>query len=545
MVPNDPSTSPLETSMTPHSVVCDDVSFHWPDGTPVLEHLDAAFGGGRTGLVGLNGSGKSTLLRLIAGELAPTGGVVTSAGAVAYLPQQLPLSLDRTVADLLGITTPRRALQAIAAGDASGAALAALDGRWDVEERARAELARLGLPSGADVLDRTVGTLSGGETVLAGVAGAMLRRAEITLLDEPTNNLDGDGRARLYAAVEAWPGVLIVVSHDRALLERVERIADLRDGSVRVYGGPLSAYAERLAAEQQTARRLVRAAEGVLAQERRQLVETQTKLARRRSYAKKAQQEKRVPKVIAQARKREAQVSAGKYRIVQEQRVSAARSALADAEEAVRDDARIRIDLPGTAVPAGRTVMSVGELVLRGPERIALLGRNGSGKTTLLRSLVLRPRSYGCAVPIGYLPQRLDVLDQSRSVLDNVRAATPSATPNDVRARLARFLVRGDRVSRSVATLSGGERFRVTLACVLLADPAPQLLILDEPTNNLDLDSVAELRHVLSRYRGALLVASHDQWFLDGLGIERWWAVAGADVAESEPPRSVNAQVTA
>ncbi|MDT4983849.1 MAG: hypothetical protein QOF95_1339 [Pseudonocardiales bacterium] len=522
--------------MTTRSVVCDDLSFHWPDGTSVLEHLDAAFDSGRTGLVGLNGSGKSTLLRLIAGELSPTGGGVTAAGAVAYLPQELPLTLDCTVADLLGITARRRALQAITAGDASLASFAALDDGWDVDERARAELARFGLPSDSGALDRTVGTLSGGEAVLAGVAGRLLRRAEITLLDEPTNNLDRDGRARLYAAVEAWPGVLIVVSHDRGLLERVEQVADLRDAAVRSYGGTFSAYQEQLAAEQKTAQRRVRAAEGVLAQERRQLAETQTKLARRQRYARTAQEQKRVPKIIANAREREAQVSAGKYRIVQEQRVSAARGALAVAVEAVRDDGRIRIDLPGTAVPAGRTMMSVDGLVVRGPERIALLGRNGSGKTTLLRSLVTGPELFGCAIPIGYLPQRLDVLDPARTVLDNVRAAAPSATPNEVRAKLARFLVRGDRVSRLVSTLSGGERFRVTLACVLLADPAPQLLVLDEPTNNLDLDSVDELLRVLSEYEGALVVASHDELFLDGLGIERWWEVSRSEVVEVGRP---------
>ncbi|MDQ2750718.1 MAG: ATP-binding cassette domain-containing protein [Actinomycetota bacterium] len=518
--------------MSAHSVVCDDLSFHWPDGTPVLDHLGAAFDGGRTGLVGRNGSGKSTLLRLIAGELVPTSGAVTRAGAVAHLAQQLPLSLGHTLADVLGISVRRGALQAITAGDTSAASFAALEDGWDIEELARAELARFGLPSGAGALDRTVGTLSGGEAVLAGVAGMLLRRAEITLLDEPTNNLDREGRARLYAAVETWPGVLIVVSHDRELLERVDQIADLRNGSMRTYGGTFSGYEEQLAAELETSHRVVRTAEGMLARERRQLVEAQTKLARRRRYGTKAEMEKRVPKAAANALKRKAQVSAGKYRIVQEQRVSEARSALVEAEAAVRDDAAIRIDLPGTEVPDGRTIMSVGTLVIRGPERVALLGPNGSGKTTLLRSLVSRPAAFRCAVPIGYLPQRLDVLDPFRSVLETVRAAAPSATPNEVRAALARFLVRGERVSALVSTLSGGERFRVALASVLLADPTPQLLILDEPTNNLDLESVAALSSVLSGYRGALIVASHDQWFLDHLGIQRWWQVSGAEVVE-------------
>jgi ATPase subunit of ABC transporter with duplicated ATPase domains len=130
------------------------------------------------------------------------------------------------------------------------------------------------------------------------------------------------------------------------------------------------------------------------------------------------------------------------------------------------------------------------------------------------------------AVPVAYLPQRLDVLDDAATVLDNVRAAAPTATPHDIRARLARFLVRGDQVDQPAGTLSGGERFRVSLACLLLAEPPPQLLLLDEPTNNLDLDSVEQLTAALAGYRGALIVASHDRPFLADIGVQRWWEVA-------------------
>ena len=514
---------------TPSSVVCAGLSFAWPDGAVVLDSLDLAFGGGRTGLVGRNGGGKSTLLRLIAGELRPTAGSIAVAGDVGYLPQRLPLDTARTVADLLGISDSLAALRAITAGDAAPEHFTVLDDDWDVDARALETLARLGvLPGEPDVLDRPVGTLSGGEAVLAGVAGLLLQRPAVSLLDEPTNNLDRRARERLYAAVDAWSGVLIVVSHDRELLERVDQITELRAGSARTFGGPFSAYVETVAAEQEAAARAVRTAEGELAREKRQLIETQVKLARRKRFADTAEREKRVPKIIAHGLKRQAEVSAGRYRQVQESRVGAAREALAGAEDGLRDDDRIRVDLPGTAVPAGRTVVRVGDLVVRGPERIALVGANGSGKTTLLEAIVGRRRHprggiEPPAVPVAYLPQRLDRLDDGRSVLDNVRAAAPAATPFEVRARLARFLVRGDRVELPAAALSGGERFRVTLASLLLAEPPPQLLLLDEPTNNLDLDSVEQLTDALAGYRGALIVASHDLRFLEDVGVHRWW----------------------
>ena len=528
----------------PTSVVCTDLSFNWPDGTPVLDHLDVAFSPGRTGLVGRNGGGKSTLLRLIAGDLVPTGGSVWTSGPAALLPQQLPLATESTVSDLLGISARRAALHAITRGDTDPEHFAVLNDEWDVEERAVETLARLGILSGgADVLDRPVGTLSGGETVLTGVAGLLVRRASISLLDEPTNNLDARARELLYRAVETWPGVVIVVSHDRDLLDRVDQIVELRDAAVRTFGGSYSAYAATIAAEQETAARLVRAAEGEVAREKRQVIEAQTKLARRERYGKKAARDKRVDRATAQFQKRQAQETAGKNRGVQSDRLETARTALAEAEQAVRDDDRIRVDLPATAVPAGRTVVQIGRLIVRGPERIAVVGANGSGKTTLLEAIAGRrshpqPGVGAPAVPVAYLPQRLDVLDDRRTVLDNVRDAAPGATPHDVRAKLARFLVRGERVDLPAAALSGGERFRVSLACLLLGEPPPQLLLLDEPTNNLDLDSVAQLTQALAGYRGALIVASHDQRFLADIGVTRWWQTEGIRLPEELAPQA-------
>jgi ATPase subunit of ABC transporter with duplicated ATPase domains len=542
------------------SIVCSDLSFAWPDGTVVLDGLDAAFGTGRTGLIGANGSGKSTLLRLIAGELRPASGTVRVAGRVGHLPQDLPLGTARTVSDLLGITATRRALHAIERGEAAEEHFAAVGDDWDVEERARAQLDRLGLAH-LD-LDRTVAALSGGEAVMVGLAALLLARPDILLLDEPTNNLDLDARRRLYDAVAAWPGVLVVVSHDRRLLELVDEIADLRDGAVRTFGGNLPAYEEVLAVEREAAERAVRSAESHLRRQRRELEEARVKLARRVRYGDKMYDTKREPKVVMNARKREAQVSAGKHRILHEQRLADARERLAEAEEAVREDEEIRVELPATEVPAGRTVLTVtglrapepgslAELVVRGPERIALVGPNGSGKTTLLRAIAgeavpeeppeAGAVAAGTAVRTGvagvrYLPQRLDVLDDGLSVVDNVRAFAPSASVNAVRAGLARFLFRGARADRPAGTLSGGERFRAVLAALLLAEPAPRLLLLDEPTNNLDMASVRRLGEALDAYRGALIVVSHDLPFLRTLGITRWLRMdAAAGLSEADP----------
>ena len=565
------------------AIVCSDLSFSWPDGTPVLSGLTASFGPGRIGLIGVNGSGKSTLLRLIAGQLHPGSGQVRADGDVGYLPQAITLGTHRTVSDLLGITAARAALHAIEAGQVGEEVFAALGDDWDVEERARAWLDRLGLDL---ALDDRVEQLSGGETVLAALAALFLRRPGILLLDEPTNNLDLDARQRLYDAVASWTGVMVIVSHDRELLGLVDQIADLSAGSIRMYGGNLLAYEELVAAEQAAAERAVSAAEAGVRRERRDLAEAQTKQARRDRQGRKLAESGSLPRIVANARKRHAQESAGRSRELHAERLQAARDRLADAERAVRDDAEIRAELPATAVPAGRTVLAmagldgarwhpaagqhsqasarwhpaadpaagqpsradpagragvIAELIVRGPERIALTGPNGAGKTTVLRGIAGLANLDGVTVRlgavVGYLPQRLDILDDSLTVVDNVRAAAPAASVNQVRASLARFLFRGDRADRVTGTLSGGERFRAVLAALLLAQPAPQLLLLDEPTNNLDMASARQLSQALQGYRGAVIVASHDLPFLRSAGIARWLRLdRHAGLTPIEPP---------
>ncbi len=339
------------------AIVCSDLSFSWPDGAPVLSGLTASFGPGRTGLIGVNGSGKSTLLRLIAGELDPGDGLVRVRGEVGYLPQAITLGTRCTVSDLLGITAARNALHAIEAGETGEEAFAALADDWDVEERARAWLDRLGLAHLG--LDDRVERLSGGETILVALAALFLRRPDVMLLDEPTNNLDLDARKRLYDAVASWTGVMVIVSHDRELLGLVDQIADLSGGQIRIYGGNLEAYEGLLAAEQAAAARAVTAASAEVRRERRDLVEAQVKQARRDRQGRQVAASGSLPRIVAHARKRAAQETAGRSGELHSERLQAARDRLEEAEQAVRDDAEIRIGLPGTAVPAGRTVLTV------------------------------------------------------------------------------------------------------------------------------------------------------------------------------------------
>ncbi|MET7434381.1 ribosomal protection-like ABC-F family protein [Streptomyces flaveolus] len=542
--------------MSDAAVVCSNLSFAWPDDTPVFHDLSFTVTTGRTGLVAPNGSGKSTLLKLIAGELKPATGSVSVAGTLGYLPQSLPLTGNLTVAEVLGVAAVIRAIDAVESGDVSEEHFTTIGDDWDIEERTRAQLDRLGL---ADLtLDRSLSTLSGGQVVSLGLAAQLLKRPDVLLLDEPTNNLDLEARRKLYDVLGDFNGCLLLVSHDRALLDRMERIAELGSDELRLYGGNFTEYEEAVRAEQEVAEKNVRNAEAELKREKREMQQARERAERRASNAAKNLKNAGLPKIFAGNMKRGAQEAAGKAGTMHASRVSEAKARLDEAGRALRDEQRLTLELPDTQVPAGRNLF-LGEgmqvhhagkavfadggvdLTIRGPERIALTGPNGAGKTTLLRLITGDLAPDGGEIKrndgrIAYLSQRLDLLDLDRTVAENFAAFAPERAEAERMNLLARFLFRGARAHLPVGVLSGGERLRATLACVLCAEPAPHLLLLDEPTNNLDLVSAGQLESALNSYQGAFMVVSHDERFLAEIGVNRWLRLADGALKETGAP---------
>jgi ATPase subunit of ABC transporter with duplicated ATPase domains len=448
------------------------------------------------------------------------------------------------------------ALHAIESGDTSEEHFTTVGTDWDIEERARAELDLLGL--GDVVLDRTLRTLSGGQAMSLGLAAQLLRRPEVLLLDEPTNNLDLDARRKLYSVLEDWKGLLLLVSHDRALLDRMDRIAELDRGEIRFHGGNYTDYEESVRTAREVAEKNIRNAEQGLKREKRELQTARERAARRSGNASRNIKSAGLSRIHAGNHQRRAQESAGKANDRHSQRVNDARAKLDEAGLALRDEQKISLSLPGTRVPAGRTVFEGtaiqvrygdraifsgdgAELTIRGPERVALLGPNGIGKSTLLRVIGgdLEPEAGDVRRADGrvaYLSQRLDLLDPDRTVAENLRAFAPEMPDAELMHLLARFLFRGSRIHLPAGVLSGGERLRATLACILYSEPAPQLLLLDEPTNNLDLLSVGQLESALDAYEGALVVVSHDERFLSQIRVNRWLRLSGGRLVETGAP---------
>ncbi|MDN5780447.1 MAG: ATP-binding cassette domain-containing protein [Luteimonas sp.] len=539
--------------MSARLVRASDLHFSWPDGSPVFEHLSFTLGPSRTGLVAANGAGKSTLLRLLAGQLDPVSGRVEVQGTLAYLPQHLPLDGDLRVSEVLGVAAKLEAVQSIAAGNAGPGLFDVVGNDWDIEERTRAALARMGLD--AIAFERRLGTFSGGEAMVLGLAAQLIRQPDVLLLDEPSNNLDRQARQSLYRLVEGWNGCLLVASHDRELLEHVDQIGELGRAELRIHGGGFGAYQQAVRIEQAAAEQDVRNLRQEVKREQRQRQQSRERSERHAGNASRNLHSAGLARIVAGNRKRGAQVAAGKSAGVHAARAETARERLGEAARGLRETPDLDLALPATRVPAGRLVFSGRHvqvirdarplfaspglnLEIRGPERIALSGANGTGKSTLLRVIggdLAADAGYIRRGPgrMAYLSQRLDLLDLERTVAMNFASFAPDMPEPDRANLLARWLFRGARMHLPVRVLSGGERLRATLACLLHAEPAPQLLLLDEPTNNLDLDTASELEEALRAYEGALVVVSHDAAFLKAIGPTRHLLLADGHLGEA------------
>ncbi|GAA1866566.1 ABC-F family ATP-binding cassette domain-containing protein [Brevibacterium marinum] len=517
-----------------------DLGYRLGDDTEIFTHLSASIPAAVVGLVGENGVGKSTLARIIAGTLSPTAGSVTGAEAAVYIDQLLPYSED-SVASAMGITTVRTALAKALSGDAEPADFEAIGDDWDIEERALGTLAELDLKLDANSLDRPLSTFSGGQAVRIGLARAAMAGERWLILDEPSNNLDEAGRGRLVSLLEQRRGPTLVISHDRALLATVTTIVEMTDG-LQVYGGDFEDYETMVAAEEEAKLARVVDAKKSLAIEKRQRIELETKLARAERKAAKDKENKRRPKIVMNGLTGFAQKSAAKRRGDKAADEAAARSSVQSAKDALRRDSSIRLDLPETVVHSGKRVLDIeGPPLLLprslvGPERIRLTGANGSGKSTLLAALTGRADTgapveglfpglrINTPVPIGYLDQQYR-LPSALTVMAAVREGNPDLGPHRVHEVLAAMGLRAGRTDQLCSTLSGGERFRVALAATLLQDPAPQLLVLDEPGNNLDLPSLRALVTALDGFGGAMIVVTHDDRLARELRLDVEWGI--------------------
>ena len=556
----------------PAAITVSGLDFRLGDDTEIFSQLTATIPADLVGLVGDNGIGKSTFARILAGRLPASAGTVMGADSAVYIDQLLPHSTQR-VDSALDIASARQALRRALSGEADQSDFELIGDDWDIEERALAALADLGLHLSLSDLDRSLSSFSGGQATRIGLARAALVGDTWLILDEPSNNLDEDGRALLTTLLTQRRGPTLVISHDRTLLTHMNSIIEMTD-RLRVYGGNFDDYEAMVAAEEEAKQQKVTDAKKTRSIEKRQRIELETKLARADRKAKKDKENKRRPKIVMNGLTNFAEKSAAKRRGDKADDEAAAWDELNAAKDALRRTSSVRLDLPDTLVHATKRVLEISTTAsaraerpqtVVGPERIRLTGPNGAGKSTLLAAILAASNGEAAEAqaaargphaaagridsdehervesgpPIAELFGALDIsvavptahLDQQYrlpgelTVMEAVRSGNPHLDPHRVHEVLAAMGLRAGRTDQICATLSGGERFRVALASGLLQDPAPQLLILDEPGNNLDLSSLEALVTALEGFGGAMVIVTHDDRLAAELSVDTEWDV--------------------
>ena len=519
------------------------VTCQFPTGDTLFGPLNLTLEPSLCALVGRNGSGKTRLLRLLSGLDEPATGHIERFGSHAWVAQQHVISSQTTLAELLGYDAIFTARKRIDSGDYQPDDLALLDGYWDIAERLSEAFINATLPPFEP--DKPAIELSGGERIRALLCGAFTAGADFLLLDEPTNHLDRQGRAWFYDQLSRYQGGVLVASHDRELLEQVPRILELSASGLRSYGGNYADYQAQRDAEQQAARAALEHAATERKRTRARMQKEHDDSQRRSAKTLRTVDTLNIASFERVKYKGAAKERIGSWKKQHSEQNEALNAAVNKARERVEDDNPVMFTLPGSQIPEGKQVLVLEDLVLQhvpvppltwridGPMRVALKGPNGCGKSTLLKTLLgeMAPRSGSCKVSVScaYLDQHLSRFDLSQSVMTHLNLSHTPLEEGVLRTRLAQLQLGADKVMLPLAALSGGERLKAALACVLWRAEATQLLLLDEPTNHLDLASVQAIEAALAGFPGALLVVSHDEAFLSGLTLTHAlvWEEAG------------------
>jgi len=526
--------------MTHTQILINQLRFILPTGKIIFDNLNFVFSRHKTGLVGRNGVGKSTLMNLMLGNFFPTGGSIQVEGKLAYVPQTTSFAENVSVAHLLNCEEKINALHRIMQGSIDTQDYILLNEEWDVEERIQKWLSLFGIHYLSH--NRLIKDLSGGEMTRLFLVKAFLSNADFLLLDEPTNHLDKTAREQLYSAIQQWQGGLIVISHDRALLNLMDEIVELTTLGINCYGGNYDYYEEQKEIETTAQDQRLQDAKKSLQKAKNTIQLSREKHEKKQSYGRELRRSGSIDKMAANAKKGRSERTQSKLLIKEERLLNQTETELQFAKEKIEVNEKIKINLPETNVPRGKVILDIEDLIFSypeknnlidhfsmkviGPARIALSGDNGSGKTTLIRLILNQLKPTSGRIYLGtnhakYLDQNASLLNVELSILDNFLQLNPEAKENDAYQSLAQFLFRNTATLKLVKELSGGEKLRALLACVLMSKHPPQLLILDEPTNHLDLHSIKSIESALNNYQGTLIIISHDTIFLENIRVEK------------------------
>jgi ATPase subunit of ABC transporter with duplicated ATPase domains len=516
------------------------ISFGFPAGNLLFNSINLTIKTHtKSTLVGSNGTGKSTLLKIIANEIEPLEGNVSIQGNIFYVPQMFGNFNHLTVAECLKIDKKLNALQKITNGEVDQVYFEVLNDDWDIEERCKAALQHWKLEN-LD-LNQTLESLSGGQKTKVFLAGIQISQPEIILLDEPTNHLDLEGRNLLYDFIEKTNSTVVIVSHDRALLNLVDTIFELSNQGISTYGGNYDFYAEQKEIENEALQNDIHAKERALKKAKEKERETLERKQKLDARGKGKQEKSGVARIMMNTLRNNAEKNSSKLKSIHAEKINDISGDLRDLRSSVRNADQMKVNFNDSNLHFGKILISATEinfkydeenlwkenlnLEIRSGDRICIKGSNGSGKTTLVKLLLgdLQP-SIGkisrSDFQTIYIDQEYSLIDKNATIYDFAQQFNDNALQeSEVKTLLSRFLFGKENWDKKCDVLSGGERLRLLLCGLSISNKAPDMIILDEPTNNLDLQNVEILTNSIKDYHGTLVVISHDEVFLEEIGV--------------------------
>lgn len=525
------------------SISAHHLTYSHPDKEVLFRQIDLVlFEGQKAALVGNNGCGKSTLLRLLAGEIKPAEGEIVASASPYYVPQHFGQYDRYTVADALRIAGKLEALRQIETGHTAPEWFDRLADDWLIEQRSEAALSAWGLNDVS--LDTRMGCLSGGEKTKVFLAGLQIHAPRVILLDEPTNHLDAASREKVYAFLASVQATVLVVSHDRNLLNRLPTLYELTPRSIAAYGGNYEFYKNCKEAEEKALTQAVQEKEKTLRLARKTAREAAERKQKQNVRSEKGAARKGISRMAQNTLKDKAEKSTTKLAGMHAEKIEKKAAEMNTLRERLADRQRIKIDFGASAKPEGKLIVQARQLNFRYPggrllwkepldfqllsgERIEIRGNNGAGKSTLLKLIAgeLQPGAGAmerAPLTYVYVDQAYSLINDRRTVYEQVQAFNERHFREDeLKMRLHRYLFRADSWDKPCVALSGGEKMRLLFCCVMIRNQTPDLLMLDEPTNNLDLQSLEIITEAIRNFQGTIVTVSHDAYFLREIGVHR------------------------
>ena len=497
--------------------------------------------GNKTALVGHNGSGKSTLLKIITGELFPSGGILETDTEPYYIPQIFGQYNHLTIAEALQIDQKLIALHEILGGNVTERNLNLLNDDWTIEDRCNEALKYWHLNDLE--LTQKLEFLSGGEKTKVFLAGIMIHQPKLILLDEPSNHLDIHSRELLYHFIKVSSATILIVSHDRKLLNLLNTTFELKSGGIKSYGGNYDFYLEQKNIEKEALAQDIHSKEKALQkakEKQRETIERQQKLD---AKGKKKQEKAGVARIMMNSLKNKAENSTSKTKSIHAEKIGGISQELRELRDGVSSLNKMKFGLDNSRLHKGKILATAESINYRyneewvwktdlsfqiiSGERLALKGNNGSGKTTLIKLLLaeIQPKKGNLKITNCeriYIDQDYSLINTDLTVYQQAQQSNISGLEeHDIKMRLNRFLFAQSDWDKPCQYLSGGERMRLMLCGLTISNQAPDVIILDEPTNNLDIQNIEILTAALNEYQGTLIVVSHDETFLEQIAVNR------------------------